>query len=116
MSFTPLTDPFTIRFRTDDKDYEALVTYARDVDCCTNFFDVVIKSPSGIEPFQLKEKPAPGAEFESMIWVDKQDQVKMLYQFIGDGIERYMKENLRIFLIDAPVHKNEDDFYEGQEN
>lgn len=110
MPYTPLVDPFTIRFRKDEVEYEALVTYAKETDCCANFFDVNIKVPAGIKPFQLKEKPTPGAESESMIWVDKDDQVKMLYQIMGDEIEKYLRKDLGIILIDAPVINHEDDF------
>lgn len=116
MTYTPLTDPFTIRFVKDEVEYEAVVTYAREKDCCANFFDVAIKAPPGIESFHLKEKPTPGADFESMIWVDDQDQVKMIYQVIGEEIEKYLRKNLGIILIDAPVTIQEDDFISGKEN
>lgn len=115
MLYTPLSDPFTIRFMKDDVEYEALIIYAKEKDCCTNFFDITIKVPAGIKPFHLKEKPTPGAETGSMIWVDKDDQVKMIYQIMGDEIEKYLRKDLGIFLIDAPVINHEDDF-SSQEN
>lgn len=115
MPYTPLTDPFTIRFFNDKVEHEAQVTYAKETSCCANFFDVNVKVPERIGQFHLKEKPTPGAEADSMIWVDKDDQVKMIYQIIGNEIEKYLRTNLGIFLIDAPVIYHENDF-SSQEN
>lgn len=108
MPYTPLTDPFTIRFLKDEVEHVALVTYAKETDCCANFFNVNIKVPKGIKPFHLKEKPTPGAQDESMIWIDDDDQVKIIYQIVGDEIEKYLRRDLGIFLIDAPVVNRED--------
>lgn len=109
MPYTPLTDPFTIRFYKDEVEHEAQVIYAKETKCCANFFDVRVKVPQGIGQFYLKEKPTPGTEADSMIWVDKEDQAKMIYQVIGDEIEKYLRKDLGIFLIDAPVVKDGDD-------
>ncbi|MEJ7740490.1 MAG: hypothetical protein WKF97_23990 [Chitinophagaceae bacterium] len=116
MSYLPLTDPFILRFSKDGIDYEAKVIYAKSTDCCKHFFDVTIQKPEGIKSFHLKEKPTSGPGSENMIWIDENDQVKMFYQVLGYEIEQYMRKNLGILLIDAPVADQEVDHMRDKEN
>lgn len=116
MSYTALTDPFTINFQKDGIHYEAIVTYAQSKECCVNFFDVSIQKPKGMERFHLKEKPTLSPDFDYMVWVDEHEKMKMLYQLIGNEIEIHLRKNLGIFLIGAPVADQENNSFSGEGN
>jgi hypothetical protein len=106
MEYTPLADPFMIRFEKDGFEYEAEVVYAKSKSSCTNFFNVEITKPKGVEPFCLKEKPILSSEPGKMFWVDAYDKQSILYQLIGDEIAQHLKNHLGIFLLDAPVNES----------
>src|SRR5437870_13103908 len=110
MSYTALTDPFIIHFTHDGLSYEAEITYVKSNDSFSNFFDVAILKPEKLEPFYLKEKPTLNADYDNMVWVDEHEKLKMLYQLIGNEIEKHLRKNLGIFLIDSPLHNREEDF------
>jgi len=107
MSYTPLTEPFTISFINDGAIHNASVVYAKADDNCSNFFSVTIREPSDIEPIQLKEKPILTPEFEYMVWVDQNDKPTSLYQQIGKEIEKQLKEQMGIILMDVSATQDE---------
>ncbi len=108
MAFTALTDPFSINVEKDGMEYDAIVTYGNLNDCSSNLFEVSIMKPAGISPFHLKEKPTLNPDYDYMVWVDELNRVTLLYQLIGVEIEKYMRKNLGIFLIDAPLSNDID--------
>ena len=103
MEFTPLAEPFKIRFTKDEVQYEAKVTYAKSVSSCANVFNVEIIWPQGIEPFCLKEKPVHNKEQDLMVWIDEAGRESVFYQILGEQIAGYLKNQLGIFLLDTPV-------------
>src|SRR5215210_7652243 len=109
MEYTPLADPFIINFEKDGYQYEAKIVYAKSTTSCTNFFDVVVNKPKGIEPFCLKEKPVQSLESESMVWVDEHDKQSIFYQLIGNEIAAHLKNNLGIFLLDNSVQNDQEE-------
>ena len=117
MSFTALTDPFTIQFEKDGVAYQAVVTYAKQDDCSEYFFNVAINEPAGLSVIHLKEKPTLNPEYDYMVWVDDNDKVNMLYQQIGNEIEHELKK-MGVFLIDAPLanHSTSDNDYTSRED
>lgn len=103
MEYTPLADPFNIRFRKDGIEYEAKVTYAKSTSSCANLFYVEMIMPHGIEPFRLKERPVHNEEQDLMVWIDAAGRESMFYQLIGEQVAQYLKQQLGIFLLDTPV-------------
>ena len=103
MEYTPLADPFVIRFEKDGVQYEAKVVYGKSTSSCANLFSVEIGWPHGIEPFCLKEKQVHHAQSDIMVWVDEQGRESIFYQVIGNEIAEQLKAKLGIFLLDAPV-------------
>jgi hypothetical protein len=103
MEFTPLADPFKIRFGKDGIQYEAKVIYAKSISSCTNVFNVEMNWPQGIEPFCLKEKPVHNKEQDLMVWVDEEGRESVFYQLLGEQIADYLKNQLGVFLLDTPV-------------
>lgn len=117
MSFTALTDPFSVEFEKDGVPYQAMVTYAKKDDCSSYFFNVVFSKPEGAAPIHLQEKPTLNPDYDYMVWVDDNNSVSILYQLLGNEIEQQLKK-LGVFLIDAPVsnHVDEDDDYTQKED
>ena len=109
MEYTPLADPFMIRFEKDGVQYEAKVVYGKSTSSCANLFNVEICWPRGIEPFCLKEKQVHHADSDAMVWVDEQGRESVFYQMIGNEIAGQLKAKLGIFLMDAPVSDKDAD-------
>ena len=112
MEFIPLTDPFTLRFNNNGVTYEATVLYAKSLDCFNHFFDITMQTPEGMRCFHLKEKPHLNPGSETIIWIDQNDHVKMLYQVLGNEIQQYLRKHLGILLIDAPIVQKQGKKYE----
>lgn len=106
MEYTPLADPFDIRFTKDGIEYKGKVTYAKSKNSCTNFFNVVVEWPTGIEPICLKEKAVHQGDSDMMIWMDDQGRESVFYDLIGREIASEIKQQLGVVLLDTPLTDN----------
>lgn len=103
MPLTPQAESFPIRFIKDDTEHEATVTYVKSDACCTNLFNVEVSKPAKAPAFLLREKPGTDRDTDEVIWTDDLGTRNMLYQLIGNEIEKFLKNDLGVFFIDAPL-------------
>jgi hypothetical protein len=106
MKYTALTDPFDIKFTSEQDTFEAKVQYVKSSENCAYYFEVTIAHPEPVAAFFLKEKPILTPEFEYMVWVDEQDRQKAVYQEIGHSIQRHLREKEGIYMMDVAVQNN----------
>ncbi len=107
MSYTSLAEPFHIQFEKDGEEYAAQVTYVKSGSSCEIFYDVVIQNHEGFESFRLKEKPIRESGSDQIVWIDENNKIKILYQVIGNKIQKHLNRDLGVFLIDEPLADKE---------